>query len=67
MYHCSQCGQSGWFSVQTMMPTPYKPVMVKGGCAYWDGTNWYTYMERNHPKIVWDVNYWAPLPENPYD
>jgi len=49
-------------SVEVDMPVPYAPVWVEGGCAFWDGTHWYTYMERNHPKIEWDVKYWAALP-----
>lgn len=52
-----------WISVEIGMPLPYRPVLVAGGCAYWDGTFWYTYMERNHPRIQWDVKYWAPLPK----
>lgn len=51
-----------WISTINGMPLPYKNVLVAGGCAYWDGTSWYTCMERNHPKIQWRVYYWAPLP-----
>lgn len=55
-----------WIPVEIGMPIPYKPVLVEGGCAYWDGIYWYTYMERNHPKIEWEVKCWALMP-NPND
>ncbi len=54
-----------WVSTDDNMPIPYRSVLVPGGCAYWDGTYWYTYMERNHPKIQWTVKHWAPMPELP--
>ena len=54
-----------WISTDDSMPVPYKSVLVAGGCAYWDGTCWYTYMERNHPKIQWAVKHWSPMPELP--
>ena len=47
------------------MPTPYQNVLVSGGIAYWDGMIWYTCMERDHPPIQWEIEYWATLSKPP--
>lgn len=54
-----------WISTDVGYPIPFKEVLVAGGCAYWDGKDWYTCMENNRPKIVWTVKYWATLPKSP--
>lgn len=54
-----------WVSVKDALPLTYLNVLVKGGVAYWDGEFWYSCVERCHPRIQWDVEYWALLPKPP--
>jgi hypothetical protein len=44
-------------------PPVNKTVLVHGGVAYWDGTQWRSRMgkDEGHP-ILWDVVFWAYLP-----
>lgn len=63
-----------WIPVEVGMPKPNTPVLVTVdataksrpwavyGCAFWDGSNWYTYMKPDHPKLGKLVLMWAPLP-----
>jgi hypothetical protein len=54
-----------WISTEDGMPTLNMPVLVRGGCAFWDGSAWHTYMEPKHTKIQWPVTHWAVLPRPP--
>lgn len=54
-----------WISVEHGMPTDGMPVLIRGGCAFWDGSDWRTYMELDCPVIQWSVTHWAVLPSPP--
>jgi len=54
-----------WIPIAEEMPRLFQPVLVAGGCAFWNGDYWFSFMSLNHPRIEWDVQYWASLPKSP--
>lgn len=49
-------------SVKDGMPEPFTWVLVDGGVAIWDGTNWLSQMASSvNRKIEWEVKWWTPL------
>jgi Lar family restriction alleviation protein len=57
-------GGGGWVSVGERMPEPHSPVIVDGGCAYYEGNGkWHSLMSRS--EIQWEVTHWQPLPPSP--
>jgi len=84
---CNECGGSAdaeqwntreleareplWVDVKTEMPEPCHPVIIQGGCGYWNPkySQWYTLMDQNYDgtdaAIEWEVTHWMRLPEAP--
>lgn len=61
-----QPAPTGWVAVEHKAPPTGLCVLVDGGCAYFDGTDWRTLMGANpHRKIQWAVTHWQPLPAPP--
>ena len=53
-----------WISVDEQMPPWGDMVIVRGGCAFWDG-QWRTSMEAHWPPIQWEVTHWMSFPSDP--
>ena len=58
-----------WISVEDRLPKIGTPVIVQGGCGYYDGENWRTYLAIKsngaYAVIQWKVTHWMPLPAPP--
>ncbi len=58
--------QVEWVSCDDRLPEPFDPVLVRGGCAVWQGKEWLTCMEGEPRRpILWVVEHWAALPKPP--
>ena len=53
-----------WISPEDALPHPHMAVLVLGGCAFWDGEAWHTYMKSGYPEVK-PPHYWAFLPTPP--
>ncbi len=55
-----------WVSCDDRLPELFVPVLVLGGCAVWDGREWFTCMEGTRRLLIeWEVDYWSALPKPP--
>lgn len=56
-----------WVSVKDRMPPTDGLVIVQGGVARWNGTEWRTMTGYEYPgrPIQWEVTHWMPMPTLP--
>lgn len=56
-----------WYNTHQALPPIGCRVLVAGGIGYIDGAlDWHTAMEPGHPRIEWDVKFWAYIPNQPF-